>query len=156
MPGFLTAAVGCGLFNPAVTAVALGSAPIEQSGLAAGVNDTFRQAGIAVGVAALGALVPAEAALGGGSPTEFVSGLHDALWVGGAVSLIGAIAATALIRSRPAEAQRRARRRAGARGGLAASTSPSHREPRATRCGARCASPRPTFATTYMGNCAPR
>ena len=51
-------AVGTGLFNPAVTAVALGSAPPEQSGLAAGVNDTFRQAGIAVGIAALGALSP--------------------------------------------------------------------------------------------------
>ena len=35
------------------------------SGLAAGVNDTFRQAGIAVGVAALGALVPAAHAFGG-------------------------------------------------------------------------------------------
>jgi EmrB/QacA subfamily drug resistance transporter len=98
MPGFLLAAFGTGLFNPAVTAVALGSAPIEQSGLAAGVNDTFRQAGIAVGVAALGALIPAEAALGGGSPAEFVSGLHDALWVGGAVALAGAVAATVLIR----------------------------------------------------------
>ena len=52
LPGFLVAAFGTGLFNPAVTAVALGSAPVEQSGLAAGVNDTFRQAGIAVGVAA--------------------------------------------------------------------------------------------------------
>jgi EmrB/QacA subfamily drug resistance transporter len=100
MPGFLTAAVGTGLFNPAVTAVALGSAPLEQSGLAAGVNDTFRQAGIAIGVAALGALVPAEAALGGGSATDFVSGLHDALWVGGAVALVGAVAATVLIRGR--------------------------------------------------------
>jgi EmrB/QacA subfamily drug resistance transporter len=102
MPGFLVAAVGTGLFNPAVTAVALGSAPIEQSGLAAGVNDTFRQAGIAVGVAALGALVPAEAAFGG-SPVEYVAGLHDALWAGGAVALVGAMVATALIRSRPAE-----------------------------------------------------
>ena len=40
---------------------------MEQSGVAAGVHDTFRQAGIAVGVAALGALIPAEDALGGGS-----------------------------------------------------------------------------------------
>ena len=47
--------------------VALGAVPVEQSGLAAGVNDTARQAGIAVGVAALGALIPAEAALSGGS-----------------------------------------------------------------------------------------
>ena len=43
--------------------------PGEQSGLAAGANDTFRQAGIAVDVAAFGALVPGAAALGqGGSP----------------------------------------------------------------------------------------
>ena len=42
----------------------------------------FRQAGIAVGVAALGALVPAGAALGDGSPQAYVDGFHDALWVG--------------------------------------------------------------------------
>lgn len=98
MPGFLVAAVGTGLFNPAVIAVALGSAPSEQSGLAAGVNDTFRQAGIAIGVAGLGALVPAQAAFGG-SAADYVSGLHDALWVGGAVALAGALAAAVLIRS---------------------------------------------------------
>jgi predicted MFS family arabinose efflux permease len=99
LPGEIVAGVGCGLFNPALTAVALGSAPAEQSGLAAGVNDTFRQAGIAVGVAALGALIPAEAALGGGSPVEYVSGLHNALWVGAGVAAAGAVAAGALIRS---------------------------------------------------------
>ena len=81
-----------------MTAVALGSAPIEQSGLAAGVNDTFRQAGIAIGVAGLGALVPAQAALGGGSPAEYVAGLHDAMWVGAALAMAGAIAAAVLIR----------------------------------------------------------
>jgi EmrB/QacA subfamily drug resistance transporter len=105
MPGFLVAAIGTGLFNPAVTAVALGSAPIEQSGLAAGVNDTFRQAGIAIGVAALGALVPAEAAFGG-SAAEYVGGLHDALWAGGAVAMAGAVIATVLIKgARTAETQ---------------------------------------------------
>ena len=61
LPGPARRLVGTGLFNPALTNVALGSVPREQSGLAAGVNDTFRQAGIAVGVAALGALIPAEA-----------------------------------------------------------------------------------------------
>ena len=63
LPGAMVALIGTGLFNPALTAVALGTVPPEQSGVAAGVNDTFRQAGIAVGVAALGALVPAQAAL---------------------------------------------------------------------------------------------
>jgi EmrB/QacA subfamily drug resistance transporter len=106
LPGEIIAGIGCGLFNPALTAVALCSAPVEQSGLAAGVNDTFRQAGIAVGVAALGALIPAEAMLGGGSPLAFVDGLHDALWVSAVVAGAGAIAAAALIR--PAYAARTA------------------------------------------------
>jgi EmrB/QacA subfamily drug resistance transporter len=98
LPGAIVAMIGTGLFNPAVTAVALGSVPGEQSGLAAGVNDTFRQAGIAVGVAALGALVPAEAAFGG-SAQAYVDGLHDALWAGAALAAVGAVAAAALIRS---------------------------------------------------------
>ena len=82
LPGLLVAMFGTGMFNPAVSQVALSSAPPEQSGLAAGVNDMFRQAGIAVGVAALGALVPAGAAFGDGAPQAYVDGLHDALWVG--------------------------------------------------------------------------
>jgi predicted MFS family arabinose efflux permease len=97
LPGELIALIGTGLFNPALTAVALGSAPAEQSGLAAGVNDTFRQAGIAVGVAALGALIPAADALGGGNPQAYVDGLHDALLVGAGLAAVGAVAAAVLI-----------------------------------------------------------
>ena len=100
LPGSIIAMIGTGLFNPAVSAVALGSVPAEQSGLAAGVNDTFRQAGIAVGVAALGALVPAEAALGGGSPAAYVDGLHQVAIAGAGLALAGAIAAFVLIRPR--------------------------------------------------------
>ena len=70
----------------------------EQSGLAAGVNDMFRQAGIAVGVAALGALIPAGAAFGDGSPQTYVDGLHDALWVGAVLALAAAAATAVLIR----------------------------------------------------------
>lgn len=98
LPGLLVAMLGTGMFNPAVSQVALSSAPAEQSGLAAGVNDMFRQAGIAIGVAALGALIPAGAAFGGGSPQSYVDGLHDALWVGAALSLAAAAAAALLIR----------------------------------------------------------
>src|SRR5262249_46638272 len=35
LPGFLLAAIGTGLFNPALSGVALSSAPIQMSGLAA-------------------------------------------------------------------------------------------------------------------------
>jgi predicted MFS family arabinose efflux permease len=100
LPGILVACIGTGFFNPALSNVALGSVPVEQSGLAAGVNDTARQAGIAVGVAALGALIPAEAALGQGSPADYVAGMHDALWVGAALAVAGAVAAAALISKR--------------------------------------------------------
>ncbi len=100
MPGLLLACVGTGLFNPALSNVALGAVPADQSGLAAGVNDTARQAGIAVGVAALGALIPAEAALGGGSAASYVAGMHDALWVGAVLAAAGAVASAILISKR--------------------------------------------------------
>jgi EmrB/QacA subfamily drug resistance transporter len=96
-PGLLIAMVGTGMFNPAVIAVALSSVSEDQSGLAAGVNDTARQAGIAVGVAALGAMIPTSA-LAHGDVTGYVDGLHNALAVGGALAAIGAIAAAYLIR----------------------------------------------------------
>jgi EmrB/QacA subfamily drug resistance transporter len=98
LPGLLVALLGTGMFNPAVSQVALSSAPPEQSGLAAGVNDMFRQAGIAVGVAALGALIPAGAAFGEGSPQSYVDGLHDALWVGAVLAMAAAVATALLIR----------------------------------------------------------
>ena len=72
LPGELIALFGVGLFNPSVIAVALGSAPQEQSGLAAGVNDTFRQAGIAVGIAGLGALDP----VGGRDRQQLAAGVR--------------------------------------------------------------------------------
>jgi EmrB/QacA subfamily drug resistance transporter len=99
MPGFIIASIGTGLFNPALTNVALSSVSQEMSGVAAGVNDTFRQAGIAVGVAALGALIPAENAFGG-DPGKYVSGMHDALLVGGIIAAVGALAGWYLISSK--------------------------------------------------------
>jgi EmrB/QacA subfamily drug resistance transporter len=98
LPGLLVAMLGTGMFNPALSQVALSSLPPEQSGLAAGVNDMFRQAGIAVGVAALGALIPAGAAFGDGSPQSYVDGFHDALWVGAVLALAAAVATAVLLR----------------------------------------------------------
>jgi EmrB/QacA subfamily drug resistance transporter len=102
LPGITVALVGTGLFNPSVSAVALSSVPPQQSGLAAGINDTFRQAGISVGVAALGALIPAGDLLRGGSPTDYVDGMHTALLAGAALAAAGAIAGALLIRKRVA------------------------------------------------------
>jgi EmrB/QacA subfamily drug resistance transporter len=56
LPGFLAAGIGVGLLNPVIADVALSVVPKERSGMAAGINDTFRQVGVAVGVAAWGAI----------------------------------------------------------------------------------------------------
>jgi EmrB/QacA subfamily drug resistance transporter len=56
LAGFIVAGIGVGLLNPVVADVALSVVPKERSGMAAGINDTFRQVGVAVGVAAWGAI----------------------------------------------------------------------------------------------------
>jgi EmrB/QacA subfamily drug resistance transporter len=53
--GFLVAGAGVGLINPVIADVAVSVVPKEQSGMAAGINDTFRQVGVAVGIAVWGA-----------------------------------------------------------------------------------------------------
>lgn len=100
LPTVVIAMIGTGLFNPAVSAIALSSVPMRDAGLAAGVNDTFRQAGIAVGVAGLGALFPAGEAFGGGDPQAFVDGMHDAAIVCAAIALAGAAVFAALMTRR--------------------------------------------------------
>src|SRR4051812_15398359 len=100
LPGTIIALIGTGLLNPSVTAVALGSVPPAQSGLAAGAMDTFRQAGIAVGVAALGAMIPASAGLGAADPSGFVDGLRTALYAGAGLAAVGTVASALLIGSR--------------------------------------------------------
>ncbi len=98
LPGFLLASVGTGLFNPSGSALALAALPPEQSGLAAGANDTFRQAGLAVGVAWLGTFVPAAGPYGADA-VAFVEGLHHAVLAGAAVALACAVAGAVLLRA---------------------------------------------------------
>jgi predicted membrane metal-binding protein len=97
LPGLVVACVGAGVFNPVMSGLVLNESTASRAGLAAGINDSFRQTGIAVGVAALGALVPAASAFGADS-AAYVAGLHRALWVACAVATIGALAAAALFR----------------------------------------------------------
>jgi EmrB/QacA subfamily drug resistance transporter len=62
LPGFVLAGVGAGIVNTVVADVALSVVPKERSGMAAGINDTFRQVGVAVGIAVWGALFTARGA----------------------------------------------------------------------------------------------
>jgi len=56
IPGFLLGGVGIGLINPPLASTAIGVVPHERSGMASGINSTFRQVGIATGIAGLGAV----------------------------------------------------------------------------------------------------
>ncbi|MEU9127645.1 MFS transporter [Kitasatospora sp. NPDC048540] len=56
LSGFVVAGAGVGLINPVIADVAVSVVPKERSGMAAGINDTFRQVGIAVGIAVWGAV----------------------------------------------------------------------------------------------------
>jgi EmrB/QacA subfamily drug resistance transporter len=56
IPGLLLTGLGIGLCNPAVARIALGVVSPARSGMASGINNTFRIGGLATGVAALGAV----------------------------------------------------------------------------------------------------
>ena len=68
----------------------MGAAPVAKAGVASGVLNTFRQVGVALGIAITGAIVAnraASAAAGGASPPEaFVHGLTFAMRVSAAIS----------------------------------------------------------------------
>ena len=100
LPGSIVAFVGSGIFNPVMSSLVVGAGTDEQSALAAGVNDAFRQTGIAVGVALLGTLIPTKSIGANFSPSEFTTGLHHALVLAAGLALAGAVAAIVLIRDR--------------------------------------------------------
>jgi MFS family permease len=56
LAGFVVAGIGIGTTNPGIGQAAIAVVPVEKSGMGSGINTTFRQAGIATGVAGLGAV----------------------------------------------------------------------------------------------------
>jgi predicted MFS family arabinose efflux permease len=86
--GFVVSMAGTGLFNPTVSAVAL-DVDERVAGLASGIHDTARQAGIAVGIAALGTLV---------SVSDIVGSLQDVMYAGAAIGAVGALVSLYLFR----------------------------------------------------------
>jgi EmrB/QacA subfamily drug resistance transporter len=56
IPGLVLCGIGLGIANPAIARVGLGVVPPQRSGMASGISNTFRIAGLATGVAALGAI----------------------------------------------------------------------------------------------------
>jgi EmrB/QacA subfamily drug resistance transporter len=56
LPGFVVAGIGIGTANPGIGQAAIAVVPVEKAGMGSGINTTFRQVGVATGVAALGAV----------------------------------------------------------------------------------------------------
>ncbi len=56
IPGMIVGGVGIGLVNPPLASTAVGVVPPQRAGMASGINSTFRQVGIATGIALLGSL----------------------------------------------------------------------------------------------------
>lgn len=140
--GFILAGVGSGMVNPPLASTAVGVVPPQRSGMASGVNTTFRQIGIAVGIALYGTIftnvldhdlahnlaktpgaghasqiigaiqlgdanrvigsAPASvrAAIGMALRSSFASMLNDLFYISGAIAIVGALFALALIRQK--------------------------------------------------------
>jgi EmrB/QacA subfamily drug resistance transporter len=132
LAGFIVSGIGIGLANPTLAASALRVVDPARSGMASGFNNTCRLAGVAIGVAGLGAVLEhrvgtslapsghaglAQAVSSSGervahgqpilahlAGVAYSNGLNAALLAGCVTVFVGAISAIVLMRGRPAEA----------------------------------------------------
>ncbi|HEU5062024.1 MAG TPA: MFS transporter [Solirubrobacterales bacterium] len=97
LPGLLVGGLAIGVISPALAAAMVSVLPVERSGLASGINNTFRQLGIAIGIAGLGAIFEHrfEGALD--PRAGIVDGLQAVLAVAAIVAFLGAILAWPLL-----------------------------------------------------------
>jgi EmrB/QacA subfamily drug resistance transporter len=70
LPGFIVGGIGIGFVNAPLATTAVSTVQRERAGMASGINNTFRQLGIATGIAALGAIFQSRIT------AKIASGLH--------------------------------------------------------------------------------
>jgi MFS family permease len=83
--GLVAAGVGSGLVNPALASTAVGVVPQRAAGMASGINTTFRQVGVATGIAVLGTLFATRLA------SDIVGGLRGTTLAGRAHGVATAV-----------------------------------------------------------------
>jgi hypothetical protein len=97
LPGFILAGAGVGLINPALASTAMGVVPPQRSGMASGMSNTFRQVGIASGIAGLGAVFQSAIStkltpkLAGTPAAGHAAAIAHAVAAGGAQSVIASV-----------------------------------------------------------------
>ncbi|MCA1698137.1 MAG: MFS transporter [Actinobacteria bacterium] len=97
LPGFIVGGLGMGVISPALAAAMVSVLPSAQNGLASGINNTFRQLGIAIGIAGLGAIFVHRAGHATSSLAGLVDGLNAVLLVSCLVAAVAAAAAWPLL-----------------------------------------------------------
>jgi EmrB/QacA subfamily drug resistance transporter len=85
IPGLILAGVGSGMINPALAGTAVGVVAPRQAGMASGMNTTFRQVGIATGIAIFGTLFATKVT------DDIVSGLRGTPAAGHAQAIASAV-----------------------------------------------------------------
>jgi EmrB/QacA subfamily drug resistance transporter len=102
LPGLLLGGVGMSGTMTPTTAAAMSAVAIDKAGVGSAVLNSMRQVGGSFGIAVMGAIVASvgsDAVRKGHTPPEaFLAGFHDAVRVGAAILLAGAVVATAAIR----------------------------------------------------------
>jgi EmrB/QacA subfamily drug resistance transporter len=93
LAGLLVGGAGVGTISPALAAAMIGVLPVERSGLSSGINNTFRQVGIAAGIAGLGAIFQHRLLEEG-----FVARLNEIFLVAGLLALAGAVLTVLVLR----------------------------------------------------------
>lgn len=119
VPGFIVAGAGVGLFNPLRAHCAVAVVPPEEAGMSSGASSTFQEIGVALGIAAFGALFETRVAdrlgsaaaggLSGANPGQalpdaarqaFALAANEVFLVAGVTAIVGGLIALALIRER--------------------------------------------------------
>ncbi|MEE6258380.1 MFS transporter [Plantactinospora sonchi] len=107
IPGMVCVGLGAGLALPPLSSALLGAVPRERAGMAGGALNSARQLGLAIGVAVLGSVFAA-ADGPAGPAADVATALNTSYLLAGALGLVGAVLAFALVRSgrRPGPATR--------------------------------------------------
>lgn len=99
LPGMIVGGIAIGAISPSLAAAMVSVLPVERSGMSSGVNNTFRQLGIAMGVAGLGAIFDHHVGSHGGGLPGIVSGVQAVAVVSAGVAFVAAIIAWPMLGS---------------------------------------------------------
>ncbi len=99
LPGLLVGGLAIGVISPALAAAMVSVLPVERSGLASGINNTFRQLGIAIGIAGLGAIFQHHLSGALDARAAMVDGLEAVLAVAAAIAFAAALVSWPLLGS---------------------------------------------------------